>query len=135
MDQITLRVPVTVKAKVTPALKEKILKNVEQTLADIDREMQNLEDQAKRMMAEQAKIDAQGLISLRAQVEEQKQRLMAARTKGVADKEAAMQLAIGSEIVQGTTEQMVEVKIGDDLDALTGVEVLLEDGKIIAIRW
>ena len=120
MDQITLRVPVTVKAKVTPALKEKILKNVEQTLADIDREMQNLEDQAKRMMAEQAKIDAQGLISLRAQVEEQKQRLMAARTKGVADKEAAMQLAIGSEIVQGTTEQMVEVKIGDDLDALTG---------------
>lgn len=134
MDQITLRVPVTVKAKVTPALKEKILKNVEQTLADIDREMQNLEDQAKRMMAEQAKIDAQGLISLRAQVEEQKQRLMAARTKGVADKEAAMQLAIGSEIVQGTTEQMVEVKIGDDLDALTGLEVLLEDGKIIAIR-
>lgn len=134
MDQITLRVPVTVKAKVTPALKEKILKNVEQTLADIEREMQNLEDQAKRMMAEQAKIDAQGLISLRAQVEEQKQRLMAARTKGVADKEAAMQLAIGSEIVQGTTEQMVEVKIGDDLDALTGVEVLLEDGKIIAIR-
>lgn len=134
MDQITLRVPVTVKAKVTPALKEKILKNVEQTLADIDREMQNLKDQAKRMMAEQAKIDAQGLISLRAQVEEQKQRLMAARTKGVADKEAAMQLAIGSEIVQGTTEQMVEVKIGDDLDALTGVEVLLEDGKIIAIR-
>lgn len=134
MDQITLRVPVTVKAKVTPALKEKILKNVEQTLADIDREMQNLEDQAKRMMAEQAKIDAQGLISLRAQVEEQKQRLMAARTKGVADKEAAMQLAIGSEIVQGTTEQMIEVKIGDDLDALTGVEVLLEDGKIIAIR-
>lgn len=134
MDQITLRVPVTVKAKVTPALKEKILKNVEQTLADIDREMQNLEDQAKRMMVEQAKIDAQGLISLRAQVEEQKQRLMAARTKGVADKEAAMQLAIGSEIVQGTTEQMVEVKIGDDLDALTGVEVLLEDGKIIAIR-
>lgn len=134
MDQITLRVPVTVKAKVTPALKEKILKNVEQTLADIDREMQNLEDQAKRMMAKQAKIDAQGLISLRAQVEEQKQRLMAARTKGVADKEAAMQLAIGSEIVQGTTEQMVEVKIGDDLDALTGVEVLLEDGKIIAIR-
>ena len=134
MDQITLRVPVTVKAKVTPALKEKILKNVEQTLADIDREMQNLEDQAKRMMAEQAKIDAQGLISMRAQVEEQKQRLMAARTKGVADKEAAMQLAIGSEIVQGTTEQMVEVKIGDDLDALTGVEVLLEDGKIIAIR-
>ncbi|KXB90859.1 YlqD family protein [Megasphaera hutchinsoni] len=134
MDRITLRVPVTVKAKVTQSLKEKILHNVDQTLADIDREMQNLEEQAKRMMAEQAKIDAQGLISLRSQVEEQKQRLLTARAKGENDRDAAQQLTIGSEIVQGTTEQMVEVKVGDDLDAMTRVEVLLEDGKVIAIR-
>lgn len=71
MDQITLRVPVAVKAKVTQALKDRILKGADQALSDIDREMQNLEFQAKRMMTEQAKIDAQGLISLRAKVEEQ----------------------------------------------------------------
>lgn len=70
MDQITLRVPVAVKAKVTQALKDRILKGADQALSDIDREMQNLEFQAKRMMTEQAKIDAQGLISLRAKVEE-----------------------------------------------------------------
>ena len=134
MDRITLRVPVTVKAKVTQSLKEKILRNVDQTLADIDREMQNLEEQAKRMMAEQAKIDAQGLISLRSQVEEQKHRLLTALATSENDRDAAQQLTIGSEIVQGTTEQMVEVKVGDDLDAMTRVEVLLEDGKVIAIR-
>ena len=66
MDQITLRVPVTVKSKVTQALKDKIIRNADQALSDIDREAQNLEFQAKRMMTEQAKIDAQGLISLRA---------------------------------------------------------------------
>ena len=81
MDQITLRVPVAVKAKVTQELKDKILKNTDQALSDIDREMQNLEFQAKRMMTEQAKIDAQGLISLRAKVEEQKQRLQAAKPR------------------------------------------------------
>ena len=75
MDQITLRCPITIKAKVTEALKSKILKNAEQNLTDVDREMQNLEFQAKRMMTEQAKLDAQGLITLRARVEEEKQHI------------------------------------------------------------
>ncbi|MBF1348971.1 MAG: 16S rRNA processing protein RimM, partial [Megasphaera micronuciformis] len=52
MDQITLRIPVTVKSKVTQELKDKILKETEQILADIDREMQNLEFQTQRMMSE-----------------------------------------------------------------------------------
>lgn len=63
MDQITLRIPVVVKAKVTQTLKDRILQECRSGPGDIDREMQNLEFQAKRMMTEQAKIDAQGLIS------------------------------------------------------------------------
>ena len=35
MDQITLRVPVAVKAKVTQALKDRILKGADQALSDI----------------------------------------------------------------------------------------------------
>lgn len=88
MDQITLRIPVTVKSKVTQELKDKILKETEQILADIDREMQNLEFQTQRMMSEQAKLDLQGLTSLRAQVEDRnsglpmrKRRLRAITTK------------------------------------------------------
>ena len=134
MDQITLRVPVAVKAKVTQALKDKILRNTDQALSDIDREMQNLEFQAKRMMTEQAKIDAQGLISLRARVEEQKQRLQAAKAKAQHDRNEAEQVAIGSEIRQGTLEQTVVVQVGDDLGKLMGTEILVEDDKIVAIR-
>ena len=134
MDQITLRIPVVIKSKVTQELKEKILKETDQILTDIDREMQNLEFQAKRMMAEQAKLDAQGLISLRAQVEEQKQRLAAAKEKARNDRSQAEQLEIGSEIRQGQLEQTVTVKIGDDLNQLMGTGILLEDGKITAFR-
>ena len=46
----------------------------------------------------------------------------------------AEKLEIGSEIAQGTMEQTITVKVGDDLDALMGSEILLEDGKIIAFR-
>ena len=122
MDQITLRIPVTVKSKVTQELKDKILNETAQILTDIDREMQNLEFQAKRMMAEQAKLDAQGLISLRAQVEEQKQPLANAKEKATSDH------------AQGQLEQTVTVKVGDDLNKLMGMEILLEDGKIITFR-
>ena len=132
MDQITLRCPITIKAKVTEALKDKILKNAEQNLTDIDREAQNLEFQAKRMMTEQAKMDAQGLIALRARVEEEKQRIAATRAQAQHALEEAQKLDIGSEIRQGQLEQTVIVKIGDDLDKLVGTEILLEDGKIIA---
>jgi hypothetical protein len=31
-------------------------------------------------------------------------------------------------------ERMVEVKVGDNLQALMGAEILTEDGKIIAFR-
>ena len=134
MDQITLRCPVAVKSKVTEALKAKILKNSEQNLTDVDREMQNLEFQAKRMMVDQAKMDAQGLISLRAQLEEQRQRLNATKAQAQHAYEEAQKLDIGSEINQGQLEQTVLVKVGDELDKLVGTEILLEDGKIIAIR-
>ena len=132
MDQITLRIPVTVKSKVTQELKDKILKETEQILADIDREMQNLEFQTQRMMSEQAKLDLQGLTSLRAQVEDQKQRLT--KAKAQSDHDQAAQLEIGSEITQGQLEQTVTVKVGDDLNKLMGLEILLEDGKVAAFR-
>ena len=44
------------------------------------------------------------------------------------------QLELGAEIVQGTMEQMVTVQEGDDLQKLMNREILLEDGKILAIR-
>jgi multidrug efflux pump subunit AcrA (membrane-fusion protein) len=134
MDQITLRCPVAIKSKVTEALKAKILKNAEQNLADIDREAQNLEFQAKRMMTEQAKMDAQGLIALRARVEEEKNRIAATKAQAEHALEEAKKLDIGSEISQGQLEQTVVVKVGDDLDKIVGTEILLEDGKIIAFR-
>lgn len=43
-------------------------------------------------------------------------------------------LEIGAEIVRGTMERSIVVKVGDDLNQLMGAEILLEDGKIIAFR-
>ena len=59
---------------------------------------------------------------------------MAFKEEVTAKLKEAQELSLGTEITQGTLEQTVTVKLGDDLDALMGAEILLEDGKIVAFR-
>lgn len=134
MDEMTLRVPVTVKSKVTEELKEKIIADLKQRLDLVEQDLQQIEFQAKRLLSEQAKMDAQGLINLRAQIEEEKQKRINFKTEVAAQLKDAEKLELGAEISQGTMERSITVKVGDDLDKLMGMEILLEDGKIIAFR-
>lgn len=134
MDQMTVRVPVTIKAKVTESLKAKLIADLQQRQDMVEQDLQQIEFQAKRLLSEQAKIDAQGLIQLRQQIEEEKQKRTNFKAEVAAKLKDAEKLEIGSEIAQGTMEQTITVKVGDDLDALMGSEILLEDGKIIAFR-
>lgn len=134
MEEMTVRVPVTIKSKVTESLKAKLIADLQQRLDMVEQDLQQIEFQAKRLLSEQAKIDAQGLIQLRQQIEEEKQKRMNFKAEVAAKLKDAQALEIGSEIAQGTMEQTVTIKVGDNLDTLMGSEILLEDGKIIAFR-
>ena len=134
MEEMTVRVPVTITSKVTESLKAKLIADLQQRLDMVEQDLQQIEFQAKRLLSEQAKIDAQGLIQLRQQIEEEKQKRMNFKAEVAAKLKDAQALEIGSEIAQGTMEQTVTIKVGDNLDALMGSEILLEDGKIIAFR-
>ena len=49
-------------------------------------------------------------------------------------REEIHRLAIGAEINQGTLERQVELKVGDDMNEILHVEVVVKDDKVIAIR-
>uniref|UniRef100_UPI00402AA7FD YlqD family protein n=1 Tax=Veillonella magna TaxID=464322 RepID=UPI00402AA7FD len=134
MEEMTVRVQVTNKSKGTESLKAKLIADLQQRLDMVEQDLQQIEFQATRLLSEQAKIDAQGLIQLRQQIEEEKQKRMNFKAEVAAKLKDAQALEIGSEIAQGTMEQTVTIKVGDNLDALMGSEILLEDGKIIAFR-
>lgn len=134
MEEMTVRVPVAIKSKVTEGLKAKLIADLQQRLDLVDQDLQQIEFQAKRLLSEQAKIDAQGLIQLRQQIEEEKQKRLNFKADVAAKLKDTEKLELGSEISQGTMEQTITVKVGDDLDALMGSEILLEDGKIVAFR-
>ena len=134
MEKMTLRVPVTVKAKVTEDFKAKIIAYLQSRLEMVEQDLQQIEFQAKRLLSEQAKIDAQGLVQIRQQIDAEQQKRLAFKEDVTAKLKEAQELTIGTEVPQGNLEQQITVKVGDDLNAMMGAEILLEDGKIIAFR-
>ena len=64
------------------------------------------------------------------EINQRRQRIAEANMR----RENIEKLAIGAEIIQGTLERQVELKVGDNMREIMNVEVLIEDDKIIAIR-
>jgi len=134
MENMTLKCPITIKAKVTEKLKGQMAAEIQEALKKADVELQQIEFHAKRIMAEQAKADAQGLTALRQQIDAEKQKRYEFKAGMTERLKETAQLELGSEIVQGTLERIITVNIGDDLHKLLAAEVLVEDGKVIAFR-
>ena len=142
MDMISLKMPVTIKAKLTEKLKAKILGDLEEGINRAELEVQQLNIQEKRVMQENQPEDAenptpeeiQRLQSIQAHFGQERQKRLKYREEALARKEETEKLVLGAEIVQGTLERQVDVHVGDDMRELMNVEVLVEDDKIIAIR-
>jgi hypothetical protein len=142
MDMISLKMPVTIKAKLTEKLKAKILGDLEEGISRAELEVQQLNIQEKRVMQENQPEDAenptpeeiQRLQSIQAHFGQERQKRLQYREEALARKEETEKLVLGAEIVQGTLERQVDVHVGDDMRELMNVEVLVEDDKIIAIR-
>lgn len=134
MESITLKCPVTIKARVTEELKKTMAAEIQDGMKKAEMELQQIEFHAKRVLSEQAKLDAQGLIALRQQIEDEKQKRLEFKSHLTEKLKETAELEVGSEIVQGTLEQIVTVKVGDDLHKFMATEILLEDGKILAFR-
>ena len=134
MNTITLKCPVTVKSKVTDVLKEQLIAEIKEAMVKVDMELQQIEFHAKRLMTEQVRSDVQGLTALRQQIDGEKQNRLELKNHLQEKLKETSQLELGAEIVQGTMEQMVTVQEGDDLQKLMNREILLEDGKVLAIR-
>lgn len=134
MDKVTLVCPITVKAKVTEPLKQQLAAEIQEALRKVDIELQQIDFHAKRVMTEQVKQDIQGLTAVCQQIETEKQRRLEFKNNMTERLKETAQLEIGSEIVQGNLQQLVEVTVGDNLHQMIGSEILIEDGKIIAFR-
>jgi Cu/Ag efflux protein CusF len=134
MESMILKCPVTVKAKVTEQLKAQMAAEIQDAVRKTDMELQQIDFHAKRVLAEQARVDAQGLTALRQQIEAEKAKRVEFKTQMTERLKETAALEIGAEIVQGNMDRTVTVSVGDNLHEIMSAEILLEDGKIIAFR-
>lgn len=134
IENLTIKCPVTIKAKVTEDLKAQLAAEIQEAIKKADLELQQIEFHAKRMMAEQAKQDAQGLVGLRQQIDAERQKRLEFKNHMLEKLKETAQLELGAEVVQGTMERVVTINVGDDLHKLMATEILLEDGKVVAFR-
>ncbi|MGN0941464.1 MAG: YlqD family protein [Selenomonadaceae bacterium] len=134
MDNITVKLPVTVKAKLTEKLKKHIIEDLTNRITQTDLQLQQLDIEEKRAIETQAQNDLQRLQAIRQHFGVERQKGQAFKAQAEQKLADTKKLAIGAEIVQGTLERLAIMKVGDDMRELMNVEVLVEDDKIIAIR-
>ena len=139
MDSISLKMPVTIKARLTEKLREKMIKELDEGISHAQLEVQQIEIQAKRAIQENevpepTVTDIQRLNMIKQHFGEERQKRLDFIAESQQRREDAQKLVLGAEIVQGTLERQVEVHVGDDMRELMNVEVLVEDDKIVAIR-
>lgn len=133
---IELKRIVMVKAIVTEAFKENLIREMERSIRNTDMQLQQMDLQSKTYMEDlKKKGQMQQLTAFRNQLSQEKTRLNATKSDLLAKIEEAKRLVLGSEFVQGPLEGPVKVQVGDNLYRKVGAaEILVKDGVIIEMR-
>jgi len=133
---IELKRVVMVKAIVTEAFKQNLVKELERAVANIDAQTSQMVDRSKSYLDNLKKKGMmQKAAAFKHQMDEEKSRQAAAKSDLMMKIEEAKKLQPGSEFVQGPLEGPVDVSIGDNLyKKVGGAEIIVKDGIIQEIR-
>ena len=130
MDSISIKVPVVVKAKLTEKLKERLLGEYTKVAEQMDLELKQINLDRQRELDAHPEQSEQIARFFGNEIMQRQER----RAESLSRKKTIEKLALGAEIVQGTLERQVDLKIGDDFREVMNMEILIEDDKVIAIR-
>lgn len=133
---VELKRVVMVKAIVTEAFKDNLIKELDRAVKNIEMQESQIEAQGKSYLEDLKKKGLmQKAVTFKNQIEEEKSRQAAAKADLMLKIEEAKRLTIGSEFVQGPLEGPVDVSVGDNLyKKVGGAEILVKDGIIQEIR-
>jgi uncharacterized protein (DUF3084 family) len=142
LKQLLLKRPINVKAVVTPRWKDEAQQQLQVQINQIDSQLQQLEMQGQRMVAEIKRQSLQPLgpdamqkvDSIQVEVNERKSQLLEQKNQNLQQLQQVQTLEMEQEVVQGQIESIFTVVEGDNLVTKMQVEILLRDGVIEEIR-
>ncbi|MFA4966862.1 MAG: YlqD family protein [Candidatus Margulisiibacteriota bacterium] len=135
-EDLELKRVVMVKAIVTEAFKDNLIKELERAIKNIDGQSAQMDMQSKAYLEDLKKKGLmQKAAAFKHQLDEERSRQAASKSDLIMKIEEAKRLEIGSEFVQGPLEGPVKVSVGDNLyKKVGGAEVIVKDGIIQEIR-
>ncbi|AVX20485.1 YlqD protein [Carboxydocella sporoproducens DSM 16521] len=122
LNEILIRRPVVLKVKVTEDFRQRMASEVRENLNRLDLELQQLDFLVKRNPQQQKRYELE------------KQKLLDQKQNLIQKLKEISNWTVGEEIYQGTVESLATLQIGQSFSSLYGVEVVLEDDQVIAIR-
>ena len=127
--------PVTVIAIVTEPFKQQLLTEIEESIKQVDTNIQALDSQARRYLFQLQSADPAQTNAFRRQVDAEKAKQEGVRTELQGRLQEAQQIEIGSEFPRGTLESYVEINVGDNLvERLGRAEIIVKDDLVTEFR-
>ncbi len=139
---LLLKRPVNIKAIVTPRWKEEVQQQLQAQINQIDSQLQQLDMQGQRAIAEIQKQAlqpagtqvAQQIESIQIQVNQKKSELLEQKNQQLQQLQQVQMLELDQEVNQGQMESFFRIEPGDNLVRKMNVEILLRDGIVEEIR-
>ena len=139
---LLLKRPINIKAIVTPRWKEEVQQQLQTQINQIDSQLQQLDMQGQRAIAEIQKQTlqpsgtqvAQQIESIQMQVNQKKSELLEQKNQQLQQLQQVQMLELDQEVNQGQIESYFRVQLGDNLVRKMNIEILLRDGIVEEIR-
>ncbi|MBW4647397.1 MAG: YlqD family protein [Kastovskya adunca ATA6-11-RM4] len=141
-NNLLLKRPVNIKAIVTPRWKEEVQQQLQGQINQSDSQLQQLDMQGQRAIAEIQKQSlqppgpqvAQQIENIQGQVNEKKSELLEQKNQLLQQLQQVQLLELEQEVNQGQIDSFFRIEPGDNLVRKMNVEILLRDGVVEEIR-
>lgn len=132
---LILKRPVIVKHVVTESFKQAALSEVSSTLEQIERNLEQMEFQGRRMIAELERQAPTQAVQMREELKRERQRQEGLREELLAKQVQISGLELDSVFVSGTFEAPVQLNVGERFGSkMRQAEILVKDDVIVDIR-
>ena len=141
-SSLMLKRPITVKAIVTDRWKQEVQQQLQNQIAQLDKQIQQIEAQGKNAVGEIQKQskDANSpqvikqLENIKGQVNQKKSELLNKKNQLLQQLQQIQTLELDQEVVQAQMESFFRIEKGDNLVQKLNVEVVIRDGIVEDIR-
>lgn len=137
---LLLKRPVQIKVVVTPRWKEEVQAQLNNQIAQIDAQIQNLESQGQSAISQlqlrnPTDLTVQRQIeSVQSQVNQKKSELNEQKNQYLNQLQQVQVLELEQEVGQGQLDSFVRIVAGDNLASKMNVEILVRDGVVEELR-